>query len=586
MLTIAYYFLKVIICSGILYGYYLLALRNKIFHRWNRFYLLAAVALSLAAPLIKINIFQKPEEPTTQVIHLIQSVNTNDEVVYQFTRHQQSFHIDASNLSAFIYMLISFLLSAILIKALVKINRLKHIYQSTTLEGINFFNTDAEGTPFSFFNNIFWNNKINLNTSAGKQIFKHEVAHVREMHSYDKIFLNVVLLCYWCNPIFWIIKKELNMIHEFIADKKAVEDGDASAFAAMILQATFPQQQFNITNNFFYSPLKRRLLMLTKNKHPKLSYLSRLLVLPFATLVFFAFTLKMKSQNLVGANKLSVDYKKVIKSNLNSEVSEPLLKKEIPRNNNRINNSQNIVKKNPDSIPLVHDQIDTSKIIVIVNGKILDKANLKNQYIQWADTARFYPPNDKAAIERYGEIAKYGALVISNGVISNKPNIKIDTNKLPAKVFTRTEIPAQFPGGEAAWTRYITKVIQENIGEILKDNKTGTCRVKFIVDKDGSVSDVTATSMNGTKLSEVAINAIKKGPKWIPAMQNGHIVAAYREQPVTFTISEQTSSLKTIKPGHKIVINILRGNNGVKVMNPNNDEGTIYFRRELSVPAE
>ena len=94
------------------------------------------------------------------------------------------------------------------------------------------------------------------------------LCRVKEKHSYDKIFMNLVMIFFWINPFFWLIRKELNMIHEFIADKKALEDCDTEAFAAMILQATYPNQQFNLANNFFYSPIKRRLLMLTKNKNP------------------------------------------------------------------------------------------------------------------------------------------------------------------------------------------------------------------------------------------------------------------------------------------------------------------------------
>ncbi len=93
------------------------------------------------------------------------------------------------------------------------------------------------------------------------------------------------------------MRKELYMIHEFIADKESLEDNDLNAFAEMILQTVYPGQNFSITNKFFYSPIKRRLLMLTKNKNPKVNYASRLLVLPLVAIVFFAFTLKMKTIN-------------------------------------------------------------------------------------------------------------------------------------------------------------------------------------------------------------------------------------------------------------------------------------------------
>lgn len=299
MLTFAYYLLKIIICSGILYGYYIIALRDKIFHKWNRFYLLAAMILSLAAPLIKINVWQKDNEPKTQVVQLLQIVSSGDEIVFDYTRNKNSFHVDASRLSIFIYITVSGFLLAFLILTLLKISRLKRNNKQLIVEGVNFINTNAKGTPFSFFNNIFWNDKIDINSSTGKQIFKHEVAHVQEKHSYDKVFINIVLTLFWINPFFWLMRKELNMIHEFTADKKALEDSDTEAFAAMILQATYPGRQFILTNNFFYSPIKRRLLMLTKNKNPKINYLSRMLVLPLTALVFFAFTLKMKTINSV-----------------------------------------------------------------------------------------------------------------------------------------------------------------------------------------------------------------------------------------------------------------------------------------------
>lgn len=111
--------------------------------------------------------------------------------------------------------------------------------------------------------------------------------------------------------------------------------------------------------------------------------------------------------------------------------------------------------------------------------------------------------------------------------------IKLDT------VYSKQEVEASFPGGEAAWTRYISAQIIKNIDDITRDGKSGTCRVRFIVNKDGKVSNVEALTMQGTVLAEVATNALKNGPKWKPAMQYGRAVNAYREQPVTFTISER-----------------------------------------------
>ncbi len=120
-------------------------------------------------------------------------------------------------------------------------------------------------------------------------------------------------------------------------------------------------------------------------------------------------------------------------------------------------------------------------------------------------------------------------------VVEAPPVVKEDEDK----VFTKVEIEASFPGGEGAWTKYVTREITKNIDELTEAGESGTCRVKFIVDKQGNVSNVEATTMRGTKLAEIAVNAIRKGPKWVPAQQNGRQVNAYREQPVTFTIQDQ-----------------------------------------------
>ncbi|HRQ19618.1 MAG TPA: energy transducer TonB, partial [Agriterribacter sp.] len=102
------------------------------------------------------------------------------------------------------------------------------------------------------------------------------------------------------------------------------------------------------------------------------------------------------------------------------------------------------------------------------------------------------------------------------------------------KVFQKVEIEAKFPGGDKAWAKYIQREINRYIDELQDAGKAGTCVVQFIVDREGNISEVEALTMKGTKLAEICVNAIKRGPKWTPAEQNGRKVKAYRKQPVTF----------------------------------------------------
>ncbi|MEO5943875.1 MAG: N-acetylmuramoyl-L-alanine amidase [Ferruginibacter sp.] len=295
MLPLAYYILKVIICSAILFGYYWFFLRNKIFHIYNRFYLLATVVLSLTVPLMRFNLQHTNTAAKTSVIHLLQFVNGGDEYMDEIVIQSHYNHISKEQILMWLFLAVCSFFAFFLIRSVLKIYSLKRNNPAREFDGVNIITTEDRSTPFSFFKDIFWNNAIDINTNSGKRILKHEIAHVQEKHSQDKLFINIVMIMFWCNPIFWLIRKELNIIHEFLADKKAVEDGDTSAFAAMILQTTYPGHHFEIANNFFYSPIKRRLAMLTKNNKTKVNYISRLLVLPLALIVFAAFTLKTKN---------------------------------------------------------------------------------------------------------------------------------------------------------------------------------------------------------------------------------------------------------------------------------------------------
>ncbi|MGF2414917.1 MAG: hypothetical protein ACQUYJ_21440, partial [Ferruginibacter sp.] len=118
MLPIAYYLLKVIICSGILYGYYWLLLRNKVFHKYNRFYLMASVVLSLLLPLIKINFWQQQTEGQAAVIKVLQAVSSGDEYMDNIIVTAQSNSFDFEKLYQSVYLLVSVILLVVFLHTL------------------------------------------------------------------------------------------------------------------------------------------------------------------------------------------------------------------------------------------------------------------------------------------------------------------------------------------------------------------------------------------------------------------------------------------------------------------------------------
>lgn len=120
---------------------------------------------------------------------------------------------------------------------------------------------------------------------------------------------------------------------------------------------------------------------------------------------------------------------------------------------------------------------------------------------------------------------------------SNITEIPVKKNDEPS-IFTKVEIDAEFPGGISAWRNYLEKNLDHDIAiNNGAPEGTYTVMVRFIVSKDGVISDVVSETKWGYGLEEEAIKIIKKGPKWIPAIQNGQQVNAYRNQPITFVVS-------------------------------------------------
>ena len=235
MISFAWYGLQVIICSGIMLLYYWLVLRNKRFHQYNRFYILASVFLAFIIPFVKIQLDKATaEKGMAQMIYVFADYNATIDAAVA----KKGFQVDWTLLLFILYAVVSVVFLITFLMALIKIYKLLKTFPGKKLEDVWLILTNAGGTPFSFFKFIFWNEEIDMHSVTGKQILQHELTHVKEKHSIDTVIMQTVLTIGWINPFFWLAKRELNMIHEFIADKKSVEDGDTASFAAMLLAAT------------------------------------------------------------------------------------------------------------------------------------------------------------------------------------------------------------------------------------------------------------------------------------------------------------------------------------------------------------
>ena len=294
MEAILLYFGKVILCSGVMFLYYQLSLKDKTFHHYNRFYLLAAMLISLLLPLIKVDDFTiEVNSDVYSLIDKIQNFNSDKNVI---NNDHTYFRIIFSALG-----LVSLYFLGKFIYGIFKIQQLKNQFQKESFDGINFYHTNLTEAPFSYFKNLFWKNSIMLNSEIGEQILKHEMVHIEQKHSFDKIFMEIITSVFWFNPFFHIIKKELSLIHEYLADKKAVKQSDTKAFAQMLLASHFSGTQLPATSPFLSSNLKKRLKMLQKPQ-TKFGYARRIFALPVLFSVAFAYMVNAKNKEIKATN--------------------------------------------------------------------------------------------------------------------------------------------------------------------------------------------------------------------------------------------------------------------------------------------
>lgn len=290
--------LQVIIISGILYGYYHFFLRNKKFHQYNRYYLLVAVMLSIAIPFLNIPLYFTKEEIEPSV--LLQALTSSaaagfeDNADNQVTVAKESW-FTADHIAFIFYALVTSVILVRLLIALVKIYRLAGNHPAERMNDIRFINTEEPGTPFSFFRLLFWNKKIPLDSDNGRQVFRHELYHIRQNHTWDIISLETVRMIFWINPFFHLICREIKVIHEFLADKFAANKNEEWNYAELLLMQLLGSPNHRLVNPFFHNQIKRRIAMITSSKKTSYQYLRKLLVLPIAAVITALFAFKYKT---------------------------------------------------------------------------------------------------------------------------------------------------------------------------------------------------------------------------------------------------------------------------------------------------
>jgi N-acetylmuramoyl-L-alanine amidase len=300
------YLLKVILVSGVLYVYYHWNLRNRLYHQFNRCFLLGIPLLSLALPFIHLPLpaFIWPARQNIPLLPDLHTVTDGDwkETDAAIATHMSSTLPSWQLLVTGAYLLVFVTLLYFFFRQLRYIQRLTKRYPEERLGNIRFFTTDEPGTPFSFLNRIFWNHHLDPDNAISRQIFRHELNHVRQLHSVDLLLLRILTALCWVNPFFHLIYREIRAVHEFLADNDAVSEGDKYQYAEALVWQTVKTPSVPLLHPFFQSPVKRRINMIIQGKNTRATFISRAMILPLLFLLLCAFGTKHRAHPPISAS--------------------------------------------------------------------------------------------------------------------------------------------------------------------------------------------------------------------------------------------------------------------------------------------
>ncbi|WP_282068553.1 M56 family metallopeptidase [Olleya namhaensis] len=279
------YFLKASAIIILFYACYKLFLQRDTFFQANRWFLLIGLFIAIVLPLVIIPIYI---EYTPRPIQFFET----SAITFPTQQTTQAPPFDYWQLLPFIYLAGVLFVTTKVTLQFVSLNRLLKNQKKTKTEQFTFIETESNIAPFSFFNRIVFNSN-QFTKNELEHIITHEKVHAKQLHSIDILLTQIATILFWFNPCIWLYTKAMQQNLEFIADHEAQNTIACSkSYQTVLLKASLTTNQLAITNNFYQSLIKKRIVMLQKSQSKKSNQLKFTIVLPFLALFLMSFNIK------------------------------------------------------------------------------------------------------------------------------------------------------------------------------------------------------------------------------------------------------------------------------------------------------
>ena len=391
------FILKSTLCLTVLFLVYHFILEREKIHRFNRFYLIFTLIISLLIPFVTYEIIE--------IIPVVQNVESVNLEIPSTALDENPILENAIPLKEtinYIPILLWSLYGIITTLFLFRFtkNIWKLIQKSKTNATVNYKNAtlilvEEKTLPHSFLNFIFINFDDYNNRTIEDELYTHELVHVTQKHTLDILFIELLKCIFWFNPLLYFYKKAIQLNHEFLADEKVVTFyNNVTFYQNLLLQKSSNVQPIYLASNLNYLVTKKRLLMMTKSTSQKIAVLKKIAIVPILGGLIYIFCIKVVAQEkVIGTysknNNLEITDKDKIRDSYYSGVYVKIIDERINRKTVNLYEELSLEDKRKylDFIPEkrveneipaeVFELLKTENNYVVIDGKVSNKEEIK-----------------------------------------------------------------------------------------------------------------------------------------------------------------------------------------------------------------
>ncbi|WP_270664569.1 M56 family metallopeptidase [Phocaeicola plebeius] len=523
--TFLVYILKSAVCLAMFYLFYRLLLSKETFHRFNRIALLGVMLLSCLLPLVKVTV-EQVSPVNAQVMSmedLLLMYQWNSEAVVE--EGSRPFHWQEG------LVLVYFVgLFFVIVRHLWSLGRMLYLIRHSRCKrldnGIRLVVHRRKLAPFSWMRYIVIS-ETDLKES-GHHILVHEMAHIHHHHSWDLLLTEACAWLQWFNPAIWLLKQELQNIHEYEADEEVLrQEINAKEYQMLLIKKAVGARLYSIANSFNHSSLKKRITMMIRKKSNPWARAKYLYVLPLAAVTVAAFARPEISKPLDEISSVKVnDLSAVLETYADKNVSNPAEKTKL---------KMKVVDEKGEPIIAA-----TVLVVNTTNGTITDENGNFTLEVGTDQSIQVAYIGMSTVTMSVKDCLKKADQTIVLTESDTKKDVKVvasapQTVVSDDQTFSVVEQMPEYPGGMRAGLEFMARNLRYPT-KAQEAGKQGCVIVQFVVRKDGSLSDFKVLRPVDPWLDAEAIRVISTMPKWKPGMQDGKPVSVKFTLPVTFML--------------------------------------------------